>query len=357
MNERLQELRKRLLLHKDILIVVSNNANNDSLLAASALFCTLNQIASDGPVFNTVDCLVLGNLSEMQEELIGKTTVQRFIHELQPKHYVVKIPKDGRISKVKWKEENEYFNLFLTPSFGELSIDNILFEQTGLNYKFIILIGFDDMSKLGEIYSNNEKYFENIPKAIIGGKNNFSKENIISIAESVPVSEIVYDFLKNLKVNLSKDTAQFLMNGFVESLDGFITNIQGKSTLNKMAELIDLGAEIISLDTAIGHKSSYTQLQLKQGIYANIKQDSSGILWSVIDNSELKSLQIEDEEINVSDKIPFNSYKGYGTAFILYEFSDGTVWGKIETEDLDLPKLLNGYESQVCHDGLVIKTD
>ncbi len=357
MSENLQELRKRLLSHKEILVVLSPHFNGDSLLAASALFSTLRQIADEGPVFNVVDLLMTSPLSEAQKSLVGAGVLKYVKSTLDPRNYIISIPKDGKIGKVKWREENEAFKLFLTPAYGDLAISDLKFEQIGSSYKYVVLVGFEKLTDLGEVYTKNKSFFDRAPRTSIGVNGNTINENNLSIARTSSVTEIIYDFLKVLNVKINTETAQLILNGFVESVGGLLGNVKDKTTLERIGELMDLGATMTQVGTKPSTKGTFGQLQLQQRIFANIKQDTSGILWSTVNSSELKDLQIEDSEVNVNEHIPFNSYQGYGNAFVLYGLSDGTIWGKVETEDLDLPKILKEFEMTVCQDGLVIRAE
>lgn len=353
MDQRLQKAKDLILSHKDILVVLAARPDGDSLLATSALFLALKKLADDGPIFNLVDFLIPGKLSGIHKELVGDGILKYTKKELDARNYVINVPcGEGVIDKVSWRVENDLFKLFITPSYGDINIKDVEFEQVGSNYKLIILVGFSDLERLGDVYTKNKIFFDKAPKLAINGPSKGNFEMNLECDPSRSVSETILDLLKTLKVSLDAELAQLLLAGIIQKAGGHIENINSRETLDSISMLLDSGAQMDAVRKRNVGKGTFALLQLQQRVFANVRQDPAGVLWSKVNNFELRDLQIPDEEISVEDTIPFNMCEGYDHVFELFELADGTVIGRLESATFDVKNFddtysISGYEGVI----------
>lgn len=341
MGQSFTDTKNLILTRKNVLITLPGFANNDSFLAGCALFLTLKKIF-DQNQNSKVDILIPAEITKTQRNLAGGNLIKYFKKELESVNYILNIPhEDGAIEKVSFRDEGDSLKFFITPSFGELFIDKIKIDQVGANYDLVILVGFSKISALKNVYEKNKLFFDNSKKLIIGKS---SAENgcvSLVIDESLSISETVFSLLKELDSEIQPDASQMLLNGIINKSGSRIQNIKSRITLNVISELLDNGASMELLNSGGSKSKTYAQLQLLQKVYANIRQDSAGVLWSTIRNFELREMQIDDADINIDEPIQFNFCEGYKHVFVLYELSDGSVVGRIEADDMDVSKLIN----------------
>lgn len=317
---------------KNILVVLPKHFDNDALLSASALFTCINKIANTGPLFDNIDFLVAGDISDNQKHLIEDGIVKYIKNDLEPRNYIVSIPcGDGLIDKVSYRLEEDVFKMFITPSFGELNVDDVKFDQIGSNYKLAVFVGFSNPESLGDIYEHNKVLFDKIEKVILSSESSGS------------VSEQTYKLLRLLKIDISKEIAQLLLLGVIDYFGGKFENIEDQNVLSFISEMMGYGASLSETKNRSRNQMSFVQLQLQQRLFSNIKQDSNGILWSVVNKEDLTSLQIQDFDINISSPIAFNNCEGYSDAFVIYELSDGSLQVRIESLEKPLEELFGEY--------------
>ena len=358
MQDQLKQAKDIILSNKKILIVLPSTPTGDSIIAASVLFNELRTIADRGPVFDSVDFLLPSSQLETFSRFIDSRILDMSIGELESLSYMISFPCDnGLIEKVSYKVEDGYFKMFLASSSGDLKFEDVAFDVSGASYDLVTMVGFGSLKTLGRVYDDNKSFFDSAKKLSIG-QNCDEDGGVGLVCESrASVSEVLMELLGVLNIKLTQETAQSLLNGIVQSIDGALRKISSSDTLDSLNKLMSLGAKMSDVVDKVSKTGTFSTLQLQQRVFANVKQDPRGILWSRVDNYELKGLQLSESDIDILEPIKFNFCLGYSSAFVIYELADGSTVGRIELRDGDALEIAKDFQGSGTKELVTFKTD
>jgi nanoRNase/pAp phosphatase (c-di-AMP/oligoRNAs hydrolase) len=153
---------------------------------------------------------------------------------------------EGAIDKIDYFIENDKFNLIIAPrsSFKKLDYNQVKFSYSGGNFDFVIVLDTPTLNSLGELYQNNPNLFQgreivNIDRHFTN--TNFGTVNIIK-KESPSMSELIYQIIKQIPLEIDKDIATNLYSGIATATNNFTSYSTNADTFQTIAELLRAGA-------------------------------------------------------------------------------------------------------------------
>ncbi len=218
-------------------IIIPENPNFDALAAATGLYLTLLKMGK---------AVTLSCSSTVEADLAAADKIQNNL-SVNGNDLVISFPySEGSIDKIDYNIQGENFNLIITPreGFPKLDKSKIKYSYTGGSFDFIITIDSPSLSSLGQIYQENQKQFQgkdiiNIDRHLTNsqyGTVNFVDKTISS------VSELVFEIIQNLDVEVDHNIATNLYIGIATSTNNFSSYSVNANTFETLADLLRLGA-------------------------------------------------------------------------------------------------------------------
>jgi Exopolyphosphatase-related proteins len=218
-------------------IVVPQNPSVDAVASACALYLSLVKLGKN---------ISLACASKVDYDL---TAVDKFQKNLSASgdSLMISFPYvDGSIDKIDYRIEGNSFNLIITPQegFPKLDPQKVSYSYTGGKLDFIFVLDSATLSSLGEIYTNNQNQFQraeiiNIDRHLTNA--NFGTINFVNKTAS-SLSEMVFQVIKNLNVEIDKEIATNLYAGLIASTNNFSSYSVNAQTFETAASLLKLGA-------------------------------------------------------------------------------------------------------------------
>lgn len=166
-----------------------------------------------------VDVLISSDLNEKinsPEESLFKKPSSLITEIYDPRAFIIKInTQEKPASQLKYEADKDYLKIIIDSEKENFSPQDISFEYTPFGYDLIIALGISNLKNLGDIFSKNKDFFQQIPIINIDIKPAITAENKSAInlinQGSASKSEIVYSLLKQLNPKLiDKNIANWL---------------------------------------------------------------------------------------------------------------------------------------------------
>ncbi|HLL60419.1 MAG TPA: DHH family phosphoesterase [Candidatus Nitrosocosmicus sp.] len=220
-------------------ICLTDKPSMDTIAAATALYMALTKLGKDVSIACSGQLPPDANLpasDKIQKKLgVGGDTL------------LISFPyTEGSIDKVSYHIEGENFNLLIQPrpGFEKLNPNQVKYDYSGGKVGVIITLDVPTLAALGEVYTSDEDQFKgkdiiNIDRHLTNA--NFGSLNIVE-RQSSSTSEIIYNILKNLQVEMDRDIATNLYSGIVAATNNFTAFSVNASTFETCATLLKHGA-------------------------------------------------------------------------------------------------------------------
>lgn len=260
------QLRSMLQSAQNVLIALSQNADEDATAAALALYLVLSKMRKQTTVISSSEVKVerahLFGIDKITNQIAGGNTL------------VVSLPySEGAIEKVSYNIENNRFNLVIEPRGNALSFnpDQIEYNYGKGDFDLVFVIGASQLSDLGPIATKHANAFEG--KTIINidnAQNNtgFGKVNLVN---NGPISQIVTMLLKSLRIPIDQDPASNLYTGITSAQQGVTLASASPDSLEAIAFLLRSNATLL---TPMGTSPQTVQSQRQQDHPVQAQQPS-----------------------------------------------------------------------------------
>jgi nanoRNase/pAp phosphatase (c-di-AMP/oligoRNAs hydrolase) len=218
-------------------IVVSQNPSVDAVASACALYLSLVKLGKN---------ISLACATKVEYDLTAADKFQKNLSAAGDSLMISFPYIDGSIDKIDYRIEGNSFNLIITPreGFPKLDPQKVSYSYTGGKLDFIFVLDSPTLSSLGEIYTNNQNQFQgveiiNIDRHLTNA--NFGTINFVNKTAS-SLSEMVFQVIKNLNVEIDKEIATNLYAGLIASTNNFSSYSVNAQTFETAASLLKLGA-------------------------------------------------------------------------------------------------------------------
>jgi nanoRNase/pAp phosphatase (c-di-AMP/oligoRNAs hydrolase) len=283
-----------------------------------------------------VNICVDGDMKSRSGQIYAKYKIP-FESKLKPLKYSVIIDhSEGGLDSVKYEDKEGKFSLYITPTkIGNgFNFKDVEFKEGG-RYDLVIVIGAEKLSSLGSIYSENIEFFG---ETNIINVNNLSSEGFgrLDLVETgIPVSEIVFNLLKEESSSISVDLImKLLLMGILNELQLFNKSDYKTSTLETIASLVKLGADLKDSFEEVYLSMSSKMINVIREVFNHISEDEKySIAWSMVDNLNFRKYNVKKKNLVLDGRIPFNITSKYDISFVLYEVKEGEIWVELESNN------------------------
>lgn len=199
-----------------ILIAIGRNPTKDAVAASLGLMHAL------GRKEKSVTVVCPGELPAEAKNLGGWEKIASTLE----RNFVITLKSAvGNLDKVSYYTEGDDLNLVIHPHAGapEFLKDQIEYKSGGTNFDLVFVLGSQQLSNLGELYTDKEGLYTNVPIINIdkdSQNSRFGKINLIEPTAS-SISEIVVFFLKTAGISADQEAATDFLAGIDWATDNF----------------------------------------------------------------------------------------------------------------------------------------
>lgn len=215
---------------KSVPIVLPQSPAVDDIAAALALFLSIKKsFSKENPKTVQVGCANPVSVAVNRLFAIDKITAK-----IGSQNLVISFPyPESAVEKVSTFEENNRFNVLITPRDGYQSFDpkQIEYSQYGLNADLIIAIGIQNWEELGSLYKDDQAVFEKAKTIVIGvkgGNIDLGKVNLVD-TQSASTSELIAELIRSVNLKIDGDIATNLLAGIESATKNFQLNATAKT--------------------------------------------------------------------------------------------------------------------------------
>lgn len=225
--------------------------------------------------------------------------------------------------------------------------EEILHDLLFGDFELILVIDCGDLKRTG--FDDRLKKMAKKKKTIINidhhPKNDLHKLATINLVDfkASSTSEIIWELLEKLETEIDKDMATNLLTGLYTDTGGFKHSNTSPKTLRIAAELLRLGAKIKLITKNVSFNRTIPSMKL-WGVVLNRlkKQNELGIVYSIVTKQDLLKCGADYDDIagvvNLINSIPDSK-----AAILFYETEDNKIRASVRTEcdGVDVSRLAN----------------
>jgi len=327
---------------KNILICFSDEQNIDAIASALSLKTILKQEKKQ------IDIVCEKyKINKNLKFLEGFDKIKNQISNLHKLIIKVDISK-VKIDTLSYDMTDNWLSIHLNPKNGTITKQNLRTAQTALKYDLIITIGTPDLESLGEIFLNNTDLFYGVP--IINIDNNAGNEHYGQInfckLKSACNTEIIYEIIKKIdETKIDSKLSTSILTGMISSTRSFKTGNVTPMLLNKVGELMDIGADRNQIIKHLYHTKSISTLKLWGKALSKMKNDSNkGLVWTTLTAHDLSEVTGDEFGLqNIIDELISNSPEAK-MILLLHETKDQETHGIfVVNNEFDAKEILKQF--------------
>ncbi|MFH0942791.1 MAG: hypothetical protein V1810_01315 [Candidatus Beckwithbacteria bacterium] len=239
----LEPIKQALSQAKQVLILLPQNPEVDSVAAGLALYLSLTKQSINTSIGCSTQITVgfnrLFGVDKIKPRIGNQNLVISFTY-----------PEDN-LEKVSYDKDsqNQKFNLTIEPKAGmdPLDINSVQYSYTGSNADVIFVIGARSLEDLGELYQSEKKLLDDKTKTVVNlssqdRNSQFGTVNLYDPTAS-GASEIMVWVLTGLQLPLESDMATNLLAGIEAKTVNFTSPQTNADTFEIVAQLMRQGAK------------------------------------------------------------------------------------------------------------------
>lgn len=224
---------------KKILVCVPANLTADSYISAHIVASSLKKELNKE--------VEIASMNQIPQNFLSALPIQdiKLLNKLPPRKFVIELKNQkSKVKSIQWDQSEDKLNFFVTMENGNLNTEDFSAKLSGANYETIILVGVNNISELGEIYSESKEVFAAANILSIGGKVAIEGKQVdLQIDEkNTSVCEDTFLFMQRMGNKIDNQAASNLLCGIFELTDNFKKNIANPQTFIIAADLMKLGA-------------------------------------------------------------------------------------------------------------------
>lgn len=216
-------------------------------------------------------------------------------------------------------------------------MDKIRHDLLFGDFEIIVVIDCGDLRRTG--FAERLQKFSRTKKKILINIDHHPKNDLHKLAnlnlvdyQASSTSEIVYELLRQMEIDLEKETATALLTGLYTDTGGFKHANTSARTLEVAAELLRAGARIKTITQNVSLNKSIAAMKL-WGLALNRmhRHNALGIVSSVITREDLADCEASEEDlagvVNLINNVPDSR-----AAILFYETADNKIRASLRTE-------------------------
>ncbi|MCK5412807.1 MAG: bifunctional oligoribonuclease/PAP phosphatase NrnA [Candidatus Pacebacteria bacterium] len=218
------------------------------------------------------------------------------------------------VSQIKNKINPEHQNLIVL-------LDCALFSRTGIDGIEDIVSSFDNLLIIDH-HPKNKTECDNVKNCV---------EIIDHKTSSTAV--LVFNLLKEMKINISKDIANCLLTGIFTDTGGFQHNNTDSESLQAAAEFMKKGSRVDKIAKNIFSTKSLAAIKLWGIALERIQTDpENGMAVSYINKSDMDNLGVKEEELMGLVNV-INTISDAKFSLLLTESMNNKIKGSLRSEE------------------------
>ncbi|MCK9368755.1 hypothetical protein M0R04_02140 [Candidatus Dojkabacteria bacterium] len=298
---------------QNVAIVINDISSSDSAFAA----VSLSKLFSN---FNISSSVISKNKPKKDVKQILEEYGVVVVNDIAPCSYTVSIDYgDNSIDKVVYDTDKEKGKLIfkIIPSKGGFDFNNVQFDEGTKKFDSCVLINISEPRTLGDIYDKNEYIFKELPICKIINTNSVSQALSLILPQNTP-----------------KEVHELLFKSIFSNINMLEGNIE-PSTWQAIANLAQSGVDVTQLIREKYYSKTSNMLNLTIKMMQKVVMDKKArIIWSSVASSDLKFNGINEENLNLIGRIPFNISNEFDLAFEFIEVSKSKLIVVIESNDI-----------------------
>ena len=309
---------------KRILVALSQNANGDGLGAGLALFEFLKKLEKEPELVSTVGDLGPYRFLPGIENL--KTEVSVF------QSFVISVTKtNAQLSELSYEERDDRVDIFLKPSAGKFSPQDVTFRTAKFPYDLIIVLDTPALEHLGVLYERNTDFFFETPIINLDHHPNnehFGEINLVDLT-ATSTAEILAGLIESFEAGLIDDRiATNLLTGIIVETNSFQHIKTTPKAFLKASSLIAQGGRHQDIIRELYKTKNISLLKLWGRALARLREVKDlQIAYSLLSALDLqKSGSPEEDVFGVMHELVAN-LAGRKIIFLLAETASGDVLG------------------------------
>lgn len=231
----IQELKNQLNQANSTLVLTTEKPSFDAVASALAMYLSLKNAGKNVSIASSSEPIV------RDSHLVGLDKIQT---EIGSTNLAISFPyQEDSIEKVSYNVEGDHFKLLIQPKegFEPIKKEDLSFNYTGASADLVIIIGASRIEDVGSIILNEKDLLEKATIVNISDvPGSFGKINLVDPNSSL--SEIVTAIIQETSLQLTKDTAQNLMQGIEDATQNLRSTKMTADTFEALALLHRTGA-------------------------------------------------------------------------------------------------------------------
>lgn len=303
--------------HNNILILLPFIIGGDAIGAGLSLSSALKKLSKN------VMVVCGGQIPNQYNFLSGIDVIEKDI--TGTRDLVISVnTKEYPIRELRYNEEGEFLNIYLTPGGESLDPRSIEVKQGTFQYDLLIVLHCSDLEELGLLYEKNTELFFDVPIVNIDNhpsNEQFGEVNLVEIT-AASTSEIVYHLVEEWGKDLLDDrNATQLLTGIISSTNSFRRNNTTPRSFSVAAALIGKKANHQEIVRYLYKTKPLEILHLWGRMMARLKHDEGHkILWSLISKEDFAVTNTTPQSLaRTLDELVLNVPYDTNAIMVLYQ--------------------------------------
>jgi len=311
--------------HNNILILLPFIISGDAIGAGLSLASALKKLSKH------VTVVCGGQIPTQFNFLAGIDGIEKDI--TGTRDLIVSVnKKEYPIRELRYDEEGDFLNIYLTSVGESLDPRGIEIKQGTFQYDLLIVLNCSDLEELGSLYEKNTELFFDVPIVNIDhhpSNEQFGEVNLVEIT-AASTSEIVYHLIEEWGKDLLDDhNATQLLTGIISSTNSFRRNNTTPRSFSVAAALIGKKANHQEIVRYLYKTKPLEILQLWGRMMARLKHDEEyKILWSLISKEDFAVTNTTPQSLaRTLDELVLNVPYDTNAIMVLYQAPEESFSG------------------------------
>lgn len=235
-------------------------------------------------------------------------------------------------------------SLYFLPEHHAMSTDHNILENS---YDLVVILDCDSLTRTGATTLEQRQYSQSL---IIDHhkpyETNEQEYHHKAVIETASTTIIIYQYLQQCSIPITKEIATCLLTGIVTDTGGFLHESTTPEVLEITADLMKKGAVLSKISRHTLKTKSTNILKLWGRALSRIQQNAeTGMTYSVITKRDLKECNATIEDLsgiaNILNTIPESKY-----SLLLTELDQNRIKGSLRTEsnnNIDVAKIAQSF--------------
>lgn len=262
----------------------------------------------------------------------------------------------NKIANVKTERNEDELRIYITPEKGSIRPEDFSFIPAKFKYDLVVVLGSPDKESLGRVFEENPDIFYEVPVINIDNHSNneeFGQINIVNVVSS-SVCEIITDLLEESGEKISKEIAECLLTGVIETTESFQNKKTTPKSLQISAKLMGYGANQQEIIRHLYKTQPLHILKLWGRVMAKLQwNDSVKLIWSLVSVEDFVQSRSKPKDIRFILKKIQENYSSGKIFMLLYHETASVAKGIIKCANQEnlkkIAEVLNGnIEGGLC---------